>query len=128
MNTYSITGKKALKMASDWSIRARRKVRPLLSRIPAPLLIAIAIIGLAITAEVAFAKGTAKLPGGEVGVSAAKMQARIAREQRTFDLKRGTAVALSPLMFLEESETDEFAARKPMTCFLKDAGESIRCQ
>lgn len=127
MNPYITAAKKVVKLVSDWTIRARRKARPLFSRIPAPLLIVIAILGLAITAEVAFAKG-AKMLGAEDNGSVVKMKARMAREQRTFDLKRGTAVALSPLMFLEESELVDITAKKPMTCFLKDAGSSIRCQ
>jgi hypothetical protein len=103
-------------------------MRPLFSLIPAPLLIVIALISLAITAEVAFAK-TPKTDGIESKVSVLKIQARMGREQGIFDLKRGTAVAMSPMMFLEE--TDAFSdalAKKPMTCFLKDAVGSIRCQ
>lgn len=127
MNPYIKQLGKFLKATSDWTIRARRKARPLFSLIPAPLLIVIALISLAITAEVAFARGI-KSSSNEGVVSALKMQAKIGREQGVFDLKKGTAVAISPMMFLEESDVNDLLAKKPMTCFLKDAAGSIRCQ
>lgn len=111
------------------AIHVARKLRPITMGAPVSILMVISLVSIAITAEAALFKTTNSREVVMTSQTLQRAQARLSRSSAMFDVKRGAAVAISPMVIMgvDSSSADE-AASKPAECLLKEMTESLRCQ